>query len=70
MEPKSTPGEARRAENSLWEFSGPPPGGTREFFSAPRGLQERSGADFIASQDSSFDPGASGGALGGSRRSF
>ena len=39
-------------------------------FSAPEGLKERSGADYIASQDSSFDPGASRGPSGGSQGPF
>ena len=55
MEPKSTPGGARRAENSLWEFSGPPPGGTREFFPPPEASKSDLGMILYPTE---FTPGA------------
>ena len=67
MEAKITPGAAQDVEKLSKNFSGGPPAGTSEFFFAPGGLQERSGADLYSAHVASWQPPGARGVPGGLR---
>ena len=70
MEAKITLGAPQDAEKWSKNFSGGPPARTSEFFFAPGGLQERSGADFYSVLAAPWGPGDPQGDPGGLRNSF
>ncbi len=63
MEPNSLSGSLGRADIDPLFSLEPPPAATSQYVFAPGGLQQRSGnAFFLASPDSSSEPGTSGAA--------